>query len=82
MEVQDEVKTLAMDLQGEINALIGHTIRFVLAYDENEGCEVCKDFVEKVEPIVRKIIRITGRLEKLSKQTVKGVLPTATGGGE
>jgi len=63
--VSQDLQNLATELQEEINALIGETVRFVLAFDDEEACENCKAFKEKVEPRVRKIIRISQRMEKL-----------------
>jgi len=75
--VNAELEALSADLQNKINNLIGITIQFVLGYDGSEGCEVCKDFHEKAEPIVRDIIRDTRKIEKFSRQTVSTVRPQA-----
>jgi len=76
--VNTELEALSADLQNKINALIGITIQFVLGYDGSEGCEVCKDFHDKAEPIVRDIIRDTRKLEKASRQTVSTMRPQAS----
>ena len=63
--LQADLQNLVVELQDEINALIGETVRFVLAFDDENACENCKMFREKVEPRVRKIIRISQKMEKV-----------------
>lgn len=63
--ISQDLQNLATELQEEINALIGETVRFVLAFDDEDSCENCKAFKEKVEPRVRKIIRISQKMEKV-----------------
>ncbi|RDD52930.1 MAG: hypothetical protein BA066_07080 [Candidatus Korarchaeota archaeon NZ13-K] len=66
-QADHEIMDLTARLQDQINNLLGITIGFILGYDGEEGCDTCRDFYEKADPVVREIIRLTRKLDRVAR---------------
>jgi len=80
-QADHEIMDITSRLQDQINNLLGITISFILGYDGEEGCEACRDFYERADPVVREIIRLTRRLDRIARAASPQTTGKAEGGG-